>query len=342
MSALSMTPRIRSISLNKYAQVAQEFGLDPLRMLRQAGLDHSCLNSPDLQVPETAFAQMLETSSAHAGNAALGLLMGAYWKLSDFGPISLLLQHQASLAALLQTLKDYPHLISSTITTEIVTQQRLSIIQLHLRTERDTPGRHPMELGIAALLSLCRHQLGRDWNPVSVHFTHSAPASSAQHRRVLGCETVFASHFDGIVLSNQDLQLIDPEYDHHMEGHARQLIDAHAPRPSSREVEQRVQNTLQSLLPHGRHGIAQVASALGCTSRSLQRQLEGRNTSFQETLDAVRSQAAVRALKNPHLSVSEAAALSGFAENSSFTRWFSKHFQQSPSQWRLQHLSGPG
>jgi len=49
----------------------------------------------------------------------------------------------------------------------------------------------------------------------------------------------------------------------------------------------------------------------------------------------------VRALKNPHLSVSEAAALSGFAENSSFTRWFSKHFQQSPSQWRLQHLAGP-
>ena len=214
MSALSMTPRIRSISLNKYAQVAQEFGLDPLRMLRQAGLDHSCLNSPDLQVPETAFAQMLETSSAHAGNAALGLLMGAYWKLSDFGPISLLLQHQASLAALLQTLKDYPHLISSTITTEIVTQQRLSIIQLHLRTERDTPGRHPMELGIAALLSLCRHQLGRDWNPVSVHFTHSAPASSAQHRRVLGCETVFASHFDGIVLSNQDGYYLDYEQGH--------------------------------------------------------------------------------------------------------------------------------
>ena len=92
------------------------------------------------------------------------------------------------------------------------------------------------------------------------------------------------------------------------------------------------------MLPHGRHSIAQVAGALGCTSRSLQRQLENSQTSFQETLDAVRSQAAIRALKNPDLSVSEAAALSGFMENSSFTRWFSKHFQQSPSAWRQQQL----
>ncbi len=53
----------------------------------------------------------------------------------------------------------------------------------------------------------------------------------------------------------------------------------------------------------------------------------------------MRSQAALRALQNPQLSVSEAAAQAGFAENSSFTRWFSKHFQQSPSSWRQQNLN---
>ena len=33
------------------------------------------------------------------------------------------------------------------------------------------------------------------------------------------------------------------------------------------------------------------------------------------------------------------AALAGFAENSSFTRWFGKHFHQSPSSWRQQNLN---
>ncbi len=336
---VTMTPRIRSVSLGKYAKVANELGIDPLRMFRQVGLDHSCLNSPDLLVPEAAFARLLETSSAQAGQASLGLLMGSYWRLSDFGPLSLLLQHQASLSSMLQTLKDYNHLISSTVATEIVTQGRYSIIQLHLDTERDSPGRHPMELGITALLSLCRHQLGRGWNPASIHFSHNSPGSTMNHRRVLGSDIVFASDFDGIVVSNEDMKLLNAEHDSLMESHARSLMDMHAPRPAAKSLEQQVRSTLQSLLPHGRHSIAHVASALGYTARSLQRHLETHDTSFQEALDTVRRQAALRALKNPQLSISEAASLAGFAENSSFTRWFSKHFQQSPSSWRQQNSS---
>lgn len=330
------TPRIRSINLNKYSKVAQELGIDPLRLLRQVGLDHGYLNSPDLQVPETAFAQLLEASASQSGDASVGLLIGSCWRLSDFGPISLLLQHQISLASMLAVLKDYHYLLSSTITTETVTQGRLSIVQLHLNTERETPGRHPMELGISALLCLCRHQMGKDWNPMGVHFTHGAPGSTAQHRRLLGCEVVFGSDFDGIVLTTEDLRRPDPEYDSGMEEHARALIGQLAPGLGSRPVEQQVRNALQSLLPHGRHSIAQIAGALGCTSRSLQRQLESSQTCFQDLLDTVRSEAAVRALKNPRLSISETAALTGFAEISSFTRWFSKRFHQSPSHWRQQ------
>lgn len=333
-----MTPRIRSVSLSKYAKVAHGLGIDPLRMLRQAGLDHSCLNSPDILVPEAAFAQLLEISSAQSGDVSLGLLMGSCWRLSDFGPLSLLLQHQANLSSSLQTLKEFTHLISSTVTTEIVTQGNYSIIQLQLNTERDNPGRHPTELGITALLSLCRHQLGRDWSPTSIHFAHNSPVSTINHRRVLGGEIVFASDFDGIVVSNDDMQLFKLEHDSLMESHARSLIEIHAPRPASQSLEEQVRSTLLSLLPHGRHGIAHVASALGYTSRSLQRHLDNQDTSFQQTLDAVRSQVAVRALKNPQLSISEAASLAGFAENSSFTRWFSKHFQQSPSSWRQQRI----
>ena len=67
---VTMKPRIRSVSLCKYAKVANELGIDPLRMFRQVGLDHSCLSSPDLMVPEAAFAQLLEASSAQAGTGS--------------------------------------------------------------------------------------------------------------------------------------------------------------------------------------------------------------------------------------------------------------------------------
>lgn len=333
-----MTPRIRSTSLNKYSKVAPGLGIDPIRMLRQVGLDNSCLRSPDLYVPEPAFAQLLEVSAAQSGNASLGLLMGSLWRLSDFGLISLLLQHQHSLGALLQTLKDYRHLLSTTITVETVAMDRLSIIQLYLATEREKPGCDRMELTVTALLSLCRHQLGAEWNPVGVHFSHSPPPSIAHHRRIFRSDIVFGSGFDGIVVLNDDLWRLNLSHDSAMETYARSLIDMHAPKSPPQSIEHQVRSTIQSLLPQGNHGIAQVASVLGCTARSLQRQLESGRTSFQDTLDAVRSEVALRVLKNPEVPISEAASLAGFAENSSFTRWFNKHFQQSPTNWRQAYL----
>ena len=329
-------PQIRSVSLAKYSHIAQSMGLDAPTLLRKAGLDHSCLVSPDLRVPENAFADLLEASAAQAQNASIGLQIGAAWRLSDFGHISLALQHQASLQALLGTVKDYQYLLSSTVAMETVQHGEMAMIQLQLETGRDVPGRHPVELGLAAVLCLCKHQLGAQWAPASVHFSHAAPASSAQHRRVFGCDVEFGADFDGIVLRQDDLRRPHLQHDSAMEQHARFFLDHSRQQHQQPSVVQQVERTIRSLLPHGRHSITQVAQALGCTVRALQRQLEDAGTSYQHCLDAMRTQAAKRGLRNPGLSVSEVATQAGFAENSSFTRWFQTHHQQSPRQWRLQ------
>lgn len=333
-----MQHRIRSINLSRYAKVIPEFGIDPFDMFRQVGVDHSWLNMPDLLVPEKLYAQLLTLSSEQTRGASLGMLMGSSWRLSDFGKLSLLLQHQANLASLLQTLKAYSHLVGTTLAVEIVTHKQLSIIQLHLNSESENPGRHRIEVGITALLCLCRHQLGKDWKPISTHFSHAAPNSTHTYRRVIDSEIIFGSNFDGIVVNNHDLYLPKPEYDSRMEEHARAVMDHHVVNSSPMPMDRQVRDTIQSLLPHGRHSISQVASALGYSIRSLQRQLESNNTNFQKTLDEVRTKAVIRALQNPQLSMSDTASLAGFTESSSFTRWFCKHFDQSPSAWRQQYL----
>ncbi len=333
-------PRVRSISLQKYSHVARSLGLDPAYMLRKVGIDQACLQTDDMRVPEASFASLLEVSAPHFSDASLGLLMGADWRLSDFGPISLALQHQTSLATALGTLKEYQHLLSSTVAVSTVSHGHLAIVQLNLDTERDAPGRHPTELGIAALQSLFRHQLGSSWRPSSVHFTHSAPASHLKHKAILGCDVVFNSDFDGIVLTQDELQRPHAHYDAAMEQHARFFLNTLAPESSPISIAQQVQRSIQSLLPHGKHHIDQVAKNLGLTTRSLQRQLEEAGSSYQRALSAVRARTVTRALKNLQLSIADVATLAGFAEVSSFSRWFAQHFQTTPSRWRLQHAAG--
>lgn len=334
-----MQHRIRSINLSRYAKVAQELGIDHVEMFRKVGVDYCWLNMPDLLIPEKSYAQLLDLASHHSHGASLGMLMGASWKLSDFGRLSLLLQHQASMFTLFQTLKTYNHLIGTTLSIETVDDGKFSVIQLNLNSSEPSPTSHRVEVGITALLCLCRHQLGQQWQPMHTHFSHAAPPSTLKHKKVIGSDIIFSSDFNGIVVSEDDMHHISPGYDSRMEEHARALINMFAQVPEHTSLEQEVRGMIQTLMPHGRHSIHHVASAMGYNVRSLQRRLEKDHTSFQHVLDSVRTQNALRALQNPQHSISDAAFQTGFAENSSFTRWFMKHFAQSPSDWRHNHLS---
>ena len=328
-------PQIRAASLQKYSEVAHEFGVDAGRVLQASGLDRSLLAAPDVLISEQAFAELLEQSSSVMGTMDLGLRMGARWRISDFGHISLVLQHQASMAASLATLKEYRHLLSDTVVVDVLPAGDVALVQLRLATPNGRAGRHRMELGLSVLLSLFRFQLGRDWRPQSVHMSHGAPGQTLQHKHLLGSRLEFGSDFDGFAVALEELHRPHAEHDPQMEQHARFFLNAIPRRIDA--VSDSLREAIKSLLPHGRHSMAGVAALMGYTARSMQRHLAQAGTSYQQALNEVRRQLAAELLADARHSVSDAAAATGFAEVSAFSRWFSAEFSCSPSAWRRLH-----
>lgn len=153
-----MNTLVRSATLAKFSDVARGLGLDPVRMVRHVGLDRQCLTAPDLRVPEASLAAVLEVSCQAAACGNLGLMMGQSWRLSDFGVISLLLQHQQTLRQALAEIQRYRHLLSDSVVLDVNEYPDVAVLHLELVTGRSHPGRHPVELAMGALLSLCRHQ----------------------------------------------------------------------------------------------------------------------------------------------------------------------------------------
>jgi AraC-like DNA-binding protein len=329
-----MTTQVRSASIAKYSEIARGLGIDPLRMLSHVGLDQSCLHTPDLRIPEASLAAVLETSAKAAACSSLGLLMGESWRLSDFGVISLLLQHQPTLRQALLDLERYRHLLSDSVALSVTDYRTATVVRVVLVTGRPHPGRQPVELAVAALLSLCRFHLGARWMPRSVHFTHAAPESLGVHRRVFGAQLEFGSEFDGIVLAEGELDQLNPASDPHMARYAKDYIEMQ-PRGGRRCVAHDVRRAVHLLLPCGRASIEQVGHNLGMSPRTLQRQLEKAGQSFQSLLNDVRREQAVRCLEGQAHTVSQIAQLLGFAETSAFSRWFSSQFGVSPSRWTL-------
>lgn len=95
-----------------------------------------------------------------------------------------------------------------------------------------------------------------------------------------------------------------------------------------------VRKAAYQLLPVGRGSIAQIARALGLNVRTLQRRLGAEQQEFSDVLNEVRRDLALRHLDNPSVSLTHVAALLGYRQPSSFTRWFAAEFGVSPSKWR--------
>jgi AraC-like DNA-binding protein len=95
------------------------------------------------------------------------------------------------------------------------------------------------------------------------------------------------------------------------------------------------QQALAATLPEG-GSVVQVAHALNCSVRTLQRKLVASGTTFRELTDSVRSQLAESYLSDPKVSSSEVATLLGFSEQRAFNRAFSRWTGESPGRWRTQ------
>ena len=119
-----MSGLIRSASLTHYADVARSAGLDPHRMLSEFGLPPGCLKEPDLMVPIDAVRRLLEASAERSGVEAFGLLMAEARRLSNLGPLGLLIREQPTMRLALEALTRYSNRFNEALFLTIEESQR--------------------------------------------------------------------------------------------------------------------------------------------------------------------------------------------------------------------------
>lgn len=325
---------IRSAPLAKFAEAAQAAGLDVERLFHHVGADPQCMVERELHVPERWLADLFEATERRTGFASAGLLVGSSWRMADFGPLALLLQHQPTARHALGVFESYRHLRSQVVTLHVHEAGDCAVIQLLLQVDRGDAGRHGREVALGSLMAMLRWFLGADWHPLEVRFTHGAPSELHLHRRVFGCPVEFGCDIDGVVLHRADLDRPSPFADVHLARYAREFLDQLTPGVPPMALS--VRRSLEVLLPQGRCAIDDVAAQVGTSARTLQRRLAEEGTEFSTLLNEVRRGLARRYVGDPRYPLSQAASLVGFSEASAFSRWFATQFGRSPRRWRAE------
>jgi AraC-like DNA-binding protein len=330
-----MSAMIRAGALTNYVKVAQQLGLDFQPLLKKRRLSRAMLENPEQPIPAIAAMTLLEESARLAKCPTFGLHMAELRLLSDFGVVGLLLTHQRTLRAAVETLIQYRHLLklNETLVMRIENVGKLVVVRGDVVVDEAGPSIQSTEVALGTLARMCSTLLGTAWHPDSVHLTHAAPPDLCLHHRVFGRKLVFGSSFNGIVCRASDLDLPNPIADPAMARHAQRLLEG-LPGVNETSIVLEVRKAIYLMLPTGRATIEQVAQGLGLNVRTLQRQLEGAGKVFSEMVSCVRRDLVVHYLDNTSYSLARIAELLGYSAYGSFVRWFVAQFGMTPTQWR--------
>jgi len=330
--AADRTPLVRSAALSQFREVASACGLDAARLLAEVGLPARCLEEPDLKVPAQQVSALLEMAAQRAGEPAFGLRMAESRRLSNLGPLGLLVRDEPTLRGALEALVHHIHVHNEAMQVTLEPARETVLIRVALHAGPGVPVRQATEITVAVLVRILRLFMGAGWQPGQVCFAHGAPASTALHRQVFGAALRFGHGFSGVLCHAADLDAPNPGADPVMARYTRQLVEqAQRARHSASD---RVRELVVLLLPRGHCRIERVAQHLGVDRRTVARWLAEEGTSFSALVSELRRELLGRYLAEPRRSLAEVAALIGFSAPSAFARWHREQYGVAASQRR--------
>lgn len=202
--------------------------------------------------------------------------------------------------------------------------------------EQSIGARCSAEVVMAEMVAVTRELLGES-RAFDVDFAHAALADVSAHEAYFKGRVQFARGRNALYvpreLVNRALNAHDQGMLSYFEAQAVSVLESLGARDDITTLTSRC---VIALLPTGDANLENVAEKLGTSGRTLRRRLEDAGTTFDGLLTRTRRELADRYLRDPRVSVGEAALLLGFAEQTSFQRAYRRWTGMTPGAYRAQ------
>jgi AraC-like DNA-binding protein len=327
--------QISSLFVRKVIAAASD-SLNKPSLLREMGVDPDAALDFDMLVSEERYYDLLQRlAETEAGPVEFHLRAGASMRCDEYGVLGLAWKSAPTLLESFRRAVRYAELINGTRLYSVHEQEDTVLIAMD--REARSPGvRLSNEAAMASFLALSQDSVGRAFAPLAVHYRHGPPPGSASHyQQHFGCPVHFSSQFNALAVPKavalEPNRLGDTAMSRFFEA---QLDHKLATLQRDISFEQRVQSQISAALPTGVPKKAEIARKLGLSDRTLNRRLADEGLSFQGLLEKSRSALASGLLEQSHYSLAEIAFLTGFSEQSAFTRAFKRWNGLTPQAYR--------
>lgn len=288
--------------------------------------------------PIERWITMLEHAASYLADPTLGLKLGQTITPRHAGILGYVMLASRDLREALQRLDRYQRLVYDV--TPMERRDGSCYVDLTWGDAQGRPGPLVDETAIAALVQFCRNITDHRLTPHFVHFINPRPDNLQPYTDYFGCPVKFEQPETIVRLDHADLgrplRMADPNIIELMERHAENML---INLPHEGELIERLRKAIACCLHEGEPSIGIVASRMGRTTRTLQRELRAVESSFRDELNALRKEMALAYLRNAHLNILDIAMLLGYTEQSAFSRSFKQWTGVSPKAYRAMNLN---
>lgn len=331
---------VTSLFARKMIAAAGE-AIDGAALLRGAGIDPDGAWDPKVMIPAVTYYDMLERLAAQIDATDLPIRTGASMQLDEYGALGLAFKAATTLGAAYARVERYARLWTTVVEYELRPDPRGTLFVLHRPGERRLGMRLSNEATLASAVSIARQVSPAPVKPLEFQIRHPAPDSVAAHEEWFGCPVRFGMDLDAILFSRETLAqpntLGDVGISRYLVSHLdKELAEIADEAPLVAETK----DAIAQALSEGAPKMADIARGLGLSARSFHRRLSEHGMNFQTLTEETRRELAEGLLRDEGHSLVEIAFLTGFAEQSSFTRAFKRWVGMTPATYRKVRADG--
>lgn len=312
-------------------------GMRRLALLQSVGVDPGAPVDPKLMISDVEYYSLCEKVAREDEHGpSITIRVGSTMRCDDYGAFGLAWKSAVDLRGSYERAERYGRVLTSVSTYEVISEGGKAYMMLRRDGERRLGLRLSNEQTIVAITQISREVCQKEFYPEEVHFKHKSPGDISKHEEYFGCPVIFDSDRDALKVSEEMLRapnrLGDPSisefFDLHLDKELSALVDDSG-------LAQRVRIQISQALSEGVPTISDVAGRVGLSGRTLQRRLAEQGYAYQDLVDAARRELAERLLRGTDYALAEIAFLTGFSEQSAFTRAFKRWSGQTPRSYRL-------
>lgn len=323
-------------SLFAHKVIAAARPADAAALLRSIGLDPDTPPDPKHMIEDRVYYDLLERIADDMDVTDLPLRTGASMRCDDYGAVGLAWKAAPTLRGSYTRVTRYARLWTSVVEYELQPTDNGTLFLLHRTGVRRLGLRLSNEATLASAVAISREVSPTGFAPKQVYLKHPAPADTTAHRAYFNCPVSFDAGRDALLLSDESLAQPTRLGDEGITRFLLSHLDAELAALQAAEdtLATRARATIARALSEGVPRMDDIARSLGLSARSFHRRLAEEGLSYQGITDDTRRELAEGMLAEDRHSLSEIAFLTGFSEQSAFTRAFKRWTGLTPAQYR--------